>query len=757
MVARVSAAVAVLGAIALIAVYYHTEDNSTIVTESARAPTKLPETVDNFLEVSVTQKASFDKFHEYKDAKAEAAKSAPAEAFTEAVGHCKTARVISYKQCATHYCEAKDTCGHPCEHPKYQPPLQVVPLTKGMGSRFYRVHEVTVKENDNKEKHAKENHAKELAEKERGDKEHKYKESVTKEKSAKLVKKQERLVKEKQEKENHSKERVEKERVDKIKEKTHKAKHLLDCTDKADVVLHTCTDAKAAEEKVKVEEKEELKEKAQLALESAQKTAILDASKNASNSTITTDHDAIIADLEAAVAANTTSDAELAASHAADERAIKAAVESTNATHLYSEYDVTIATLEAAGSAAGSAPVISIEDFSPAVRDAIYADKDYADVAIPSGGQRRLLQSDDADATASEDATAFTDDATAADDAAEDDASEEEAEDAATSEIASHIADLEATVATDTDSLTGEREAAALAVNQTAIADETLIKAEDAFKNDKLDEENMDNIARLHASKAAYAEAKVRAVDSYVSTHQGDLHKTNCSEEKKFSFNVCFGRASYKGQLLQTDQAKECREKANAYQAKMGDDYAVILDANKTYEGVLHSEEAAEAQVKVTQKQLVEDQKELAAAQEEMREMKAKLAAKVAAQKKAEDEAAAAAAMAAVMGGSAASLNATEEETELYSAQAELYEELLQQPTADLIIEEDAEDGGRRLLATPGSGEPDEDEYTDGHTDKEPEECTAASNKAFGECQQVVDMAYAGCTQLFKNAISTRL
>lgn len=748
MVARISAAVAVLGAFALIAVYYNTGDNSTIVTESARAPAKLPETVDSFLEVSVTQRESFDKFHEYKDTKAEAAKSAPAEAFTEAVSHCKTARVISYKQCATHYCEAKDTCGHPCEEKKYQPPLQVVPLTEGMGSRFYRVHEVTVKENDNKEQHYKENHAKELAEKERGTKETKYKESVTKEKSAKLIKKQERLVKEKQEKEGNAKERVEKERVDKVQEKTHKAKHLLDCTDKADVVLHTCTTAKADEEKVKVEEKEELREKAQLALESAQKQAIHDAAKNASNTTIVSDHDSILADLEAAVAANASADAEEEASHHADEVAIEAAIESTNATHLYSSYDVTIATLEAAGSAAGSAPLISIGDFSEDVQEGISDDKEYADTMIPSGGQRRLLQTEDDSA----DATVTEDDATAA----EDDASEEEAEDAATAEIASHISDLEATVATDTDSLAGERTAASLAVNQTAIADETLIKAEDAFKNDKLDEENKDSIARLHASKAAYAEAKVRAVDSYVATHQGDLHKTNCSEEKKFTFNVCFGRAAYKGQLLQTDQAKECREKADAYQKKMGDDYAVVLEANKTYEGVLHSEEAAEAQVKVTQKQLVEDQKELAAAQEEMREMKAKLAQKVAAQKKAEDEAAAAAAMAAVMGGTpAASVNATEEETELYSSQAELYEQLLQQPMADLIID-DAE--GRHLLSmdTP-TGEPDEDEYTDGHTDKEPEECTAASNKAFGECQQVVDMAYAGCTQLFKNAISSRL
>ena len=39
------------------------------------------QTVDNFLEVSVTKRASFDKFHQYKDAKEQASSKASPAAF----------------------------------------------------------------------------------------------------------------------------------------------------------------------------------------------------------------------------------------------------------------------------------------------------------------------------------------------------------------------------------------------------------------------------------------------------------------------------------------------------------------------------------------------------------------------------------------------------------------------------------------------------------------------------------------------------
>merc|ERR1711871_871243 len=88
----------------------------------------------------------------------------------------------------------------------------------------------------------------------------------------------------------------------------------------------------------------------------------------------------------------------------------------------------------------------------------------------------------------------------------------------------------------------------------------------------------------------------------------------------------------------------------------------------------------------------------------------------------------------------------TSEEMELYSVQAELFEDLLQQPTADLI--EDDSHTGRRLLQ-------DED-AADGLV-PESHECVEASQAAFGQCKKVVDTAYVGCTGLFNGAAGTRL
>jgi hypothetical protein len=761
-VARTCAAVLTLGALALFAVYYTGGDRSEIVTEAVKDSShRLPETVDNFLEVSVTKRASFDKFHQYKDAKDQASSKASPAAFKQAEDHCKTARVTSYKQCAKFYCTAKDTCGQPCEKKEFEPPLQVVPLTEGNGARFYKVHEVQVKEQDNKEKAAKETHAKELAQKEQTQKENKYKENVSKEKSAKLIQKQERLVKEKEHKETAAKERVQKEVKDKLEEKAHKAHNLLTCTNKADKVQHECAVAKAQEEIVKVEEKKELQEKAQLSLESAQKQEINDAHNNAANTTITNDFDLINSDHTTAMAANESALAEEEAKAAADRYDITTAANSSHAGDMLDSYDATVADLEATTTDATS---VTMESFPSDVVSEINNDAQYAESVVPvGGGARRLLQTED------EATEAAAEEGTAAGSAATPTTSP------AIQEAEQHVSDVTDTVESDTTTLEAERTIAGSLVNATAEADATLLAAEDVFKNHKLDEEQQDQQARFHASKAALSEAQTVAVDSYVGTHQGELHKTNCTEEKKFTFDVCFGRAAYKGQLFQTKAAKESRSKAKAYQTKMGVDYTDILNKNGSYVEQEGKEEEVENTVKAAQKKLEEDSKALQEAKETVREMKAKLAAKIQKAKQAAEDAASADAMASAMGNTnpavvaadaaatdsadaakaaaaevaeatANTTTTTSEEMELYSVQAELFEDLLQQPTADLI--EDDSHTGRRLLQ-------DED-AADGLV-PESHECVEASQAAFGQCKKVVNTAYVGCTGLFNGAAGTRL
>jgi len=582
---------------------------------------------------------------------------------------------------------------------------------------------------------------------------------VSKEKSAKLIQKQERLVKEKEHKETGAKERVQKEVKDKLEEKAHKAHNLLTCTNKADEVQHTCAVAKSQEEVVKVEEKKELQEKAQLSLESAQKQEINDAHNNASNTTITDDFDLINTDHDTALSANESAIAEEQAKAAADRYDIETASNSSHAGDMLDSYEATIADLEATTTDATS---VTIESFPSDVVSEITHDAAYAESVVPTGGgARRLLQTEEeaTEATA-EDATA---EGTAAGSAATPTTSP------AIQEEEQHVSDITDTIDTDATTLEADRAIASSKVNATAKADATLLAAEDVFKNHKLDEEQQDQQARFHASKAALSEAQTVAVDSYVGSHQGELHKTNCTEEKKFAFDVCYGRAAYKGQLFQTKAAKESRTKAQEYQTKMGVDYADILNKNASYVEEEGKEEEAEKTVKDAQKKMEEDSKALQEAKETVREMKAKLAAKIQKAKQAAEDASAADAMAKAMGNTnpaveaadaaatdsadaakaaaadvaeaTANTTTTSEEMELYSVQAELFEDLLQQPTADLI--EDDSHPGRRLLQ-------DED-AADGIV-PESHECVEASQAAFGQCKKVVDTAYVGCTGLFNGA-----
>merc|ERR1712166_621999 len=152
----------------------------------------------------------------------------------------------------------------------------------------------------------------------------------------------------------------------------------------------------------------------------------------------------------------------------------------------------------------------------------------------------------------------------------------------------------------DKATLVKKKADAEVAVSETQKAQDTNVDAANRFNTAEKKNEEKLNSARLHAGKAALDMSKVSAVDSYVATHRGAKHESTCAEEKKFSFDVCFGRAEYKGQLLQTAKAKEARRAADKYKKIMGLEYAAVVETKTTL-----------IDVEKTQQKLAADQEKL--------------------------------------------------------------------------------------------------------------------------------------------------
>jgi len=475
------------------------------------------------------------------------------------------------------------------------------------------------------------------------------------------------------------------------------------------------------------------------------KKELKDAAANSTHGN-TTDDAAEVSKLEAAsLAANQTASAEDALANADEANATAAAYASVNASHLIEEYDATIEKL-ANGVAEGCTVIGSDNDWDDSkcssscqdlgscdpqcatychkgcacnaaetttdissilpqeVNDAVADDLRYAESVIPPGGQRRLLMASSNDTNAS-----------------------------------ALAAELKHQIAADTTQLSEDQLAAAESVNVTSEALDAVSAAESTFNNAQEAQTNADNMARYHAGRAAYIEAKVTAVDSYVGTHRGALHQTNCSEEKKFAFDVCFGRGAYKGQIYETNKAKEARASANAFQEDMAKNYAVVLETNKTYNADVHTEEDAEAAVKAATKKLHSDQDALINAQMAVKEQKDKLAAKEAEAAKAAQQAAAAAAMSEAMANSTSTSDVTDS-SDGADSDADSSAELLQaEANGDELT-------GRHLLQSLASSHRNSHVY-----DHDDAKCHAALDQAFGECKDIVDKAYVGCTHLFKN------
>merc|ERR1711959_854218 len=256
-------------ALALVAVSYYGSEEATqnfveesfpVTNQGPTAEQDLPKDVDSFVEVSLNKGKSFDPWRQFVAAKKAAKAKASPKAYKAAEANCALFRSAAYRKCGVTYCKAKKKCGKPCKKLFGEPPLQVVPLTPG-GPKFYKVHEVAVKENKAKEMRAKEKAAKELAKKEK-----KYKEKVKKEKIAKEKAHKERAAKEKIEKERTAKERKKKEKQEKARECARKKAILIKCTKRGDAAEAKCEKAKAKELNVKSQEKAAKAKKAKKAI-----------------------------------------------------------------------------------------------------------------------------------------------------------------------------------------------------------------------------------------------------------------------------------------------------------------------------------------------------------------------------------------------------------------------------------------------------------------------------------------------------------
>lgn len=743
--------------------------------------TKLPEEVDTFIQEAVTYPDSFEAFAKFQTAKEKAEANAPAVKFKAAKSTCQTLRTKSYKDCGVAFCDAKKTCGHECKVPYGQGPAQIVPLHKS-GAHFYKVQEVSAKEHNVKEDYAKKMAKKELEDKAELQEKKAYKEKVAEENKKNELKKKARDKAEKVQKEINAKERDSKELKTKAESAALEAQVLFKCTATADKVFASCSAEKAQEKVDKALAKAAALKKAELAQEaSIQKEVKHKAAVAGVNMTEAEYKSEKILDQEDSSttklltdttnAANATNLQAQIAARVAEALAHEADVESANATMYQTTLDQTLAKDTEEG-----LDMVVPEELKPEVA----TDLNYAAVAIPAGGQpdpaagdllagRRLLSEDGAGygsgsgSAASADETvpeaAPVPEATSikiGTDAEEDEESTEggtESDSDFENKIAS-LSDTEstqkATVAKDHTALEDVRNDAALQVNATNKADQALESAEAKFNNADANFQNEDNSARLHAAKAAFVESQVKAVDSYVKTHQGDLHKTNCTQEKKYAFDVCIGRNAYGLEVRQAKASEAARLLAKKYKGVMAKDFKVVLESNSTFLEEKAKIKFAELAVKDDQKKLVDDKDDLSETQTQIKEQKEKLAASKAAQAQAQEEARAAAAL----GNEANGLPANTTEEQLYAIQQDLYEvSLIQEETEEDFVTESHH--GRKLLNDDNevqSGGANEVETTE-PGEKPSEECTAATDTAYGTCQTVVNTAYEQCLHLYEEAL----
>merc|ERR1712070_1190781 len=623
--------VVALMAITVIAVFMsqYNEDaaGTTIVKEDDGAHFKvnggLPETVDDFIELSNTLSSKphtgdggrgpdlADEFTRFRLAKESALKEAPAAKFGAAALKCRTLRNKAYLKCGVKYCDARKTCNNACEKKFGQPKRKIVPLTEG-GPKFYHVHEVTVKENRAKEKRAKEIKAKELAKLEKAKKEKKYKEQC-------------------------AKETIAKEKKAKAKEKAFKKEAIIKCDKKASNLFAKCedeqaakavkkaaADAKAAKAKGKSAGKELAKKtlaklKAAAGSAEANAAAATAALKGVIGSAIGSAKQLATAESTAAalvppggigdgnelisadysighnlalirVQQDATSDAKPAKTHPymvksssmtcgkdvikASKRDMSACAKAAKALGLKFK-KVKKCNKKTKGSHKAHPYGCYYERFSSESGTVYYNfarrskanGKKYNDFAICLGAKKVATKK-----------------------AATTKATKDVGKAAATPPSKKVDADKKK-VAADTKKAAA---ATAIAAKKSTAAD----KANDEASTTKADADAETATDEAFAKDMAVSRKETRATDSYVSTHRGKLHKISCSERKKYSFDVCFGRAKYKTQLQDTKDAKEARTKAAAYEKKYGIAVKAAAASDKAAASATKAFDKANAKVK---------------------------------------------------------------------------------------------------------------------------------------------------------------
>merc|ERR1712070_353353 len=623
--------VVALMAITVIAVFMsqYNEDaaGTTIVKEDDGAHFKvnggLPETVDDFIELSNTLSSKphtgdggrgpdlADEFTRFRLAKESALKEAPAAKFGAAALKCRTLRNKAYLKCGVKYCDARKTCNNACEKKFGQPKRKIVPLTEG-GPKFYHVHEVTVKENRAKEKRAKEIKAKELAKLEKAKKEKKYKEQC-------------------------AKETIAKEKKAKAKEKAFKKEAIIKCDKKASNLFAKCedeqaakavkkaaADAKAAKAKGKSAGKELAKKtlaklKAAAGSAEANAAAATAALKGVIGSAIGSAKQLATAESTAAalvppggigdgnelisadysighnlalirVQQDATSDAKPAKTHPymvksssmtcgkdvikASKRDMSACAKAAKALGLKFK-KVKKCNKKTKGGHKAHPYGCYYERFSSEsgtvyynfVRRSKANGKKYNDFAICLGAKKVATKK-----------------------AATTKATKDVGKAAATPPSKKVDADKKK-VAADTKKAAA---ATAIAAKKSTAAD----KANDEASTTKADADAETATDEAFAKDMAVSRKETRATDSYVSTHRGKLHKISCSERKKYSFDVCFGRAKYKTQLQDTKDAKEARTKAAAYEKKYGIAVKAAAASDKAAASATKAVDKANAKVK---------------------------------------------------------------------------------------------------------------------------------------------------------------
>jgi hypothetical protein len=137
-----------LGGLCILAVLFEAPDAATTkVEESLRQNNgqPLPENVDDFMLMAVKQGSSLSPWRTFNLARKKAlALVRPDDpALKTLEKKCGAVRTSAFLQCGKSFCQARFSCGTPCQHPSQ---AEVVPLTSGYGPKFFNMHEGADKE-----------------------------------------------------------------------------------------------------------------------------------------------------------------------------------------------------------------------------------------------------------------------------------------------------------------------------------------------------------------------------------------------------------------------------------------------------------------------------------------------------------------------------------------------------------------------------------------------------------------------------------